>query len=168
MQIPTAQDIQNVINGMPAGTPNNNPALQQLYQMLANARVQLQPYHFPLTFVVAAGVTSAPQQIQIDASAPFMLVSQEYFCSVSPVVAVTTIQQANLSVQIVDQQSNRQWQSAAVPVDTIFGTGRQPYFYPQPRLIAANTSLQVTVNNFDTAQTYSLTLTFSGYRYYAA
>lgn len=171
MRIWTAQDFQNVITALSGSVDPSNPGMQALLAMLNDSRVQLQPYSFVLTFTnVAAGVTPSPQSFIVDTSAPFMLITQEYLATANPVVAQTmaTANVPNMGVAINDQQSNRNWQSGAVPVSSIFGTGERPYFLPQPRMIAPNSNVQVTVNNFDSAQAYNLYLTFTGYRYYDA
>lgn len=168
MKIPTPQEIQAVIDALPVDL--SNPGMQRLIQWMHDNSVEMQPMHYTLPFLaLAAATTSAPQTINIDSSAPFMLISQEYFAADNPVVKVTVGTQiaASATVLITDLQSGRNWQNGATPIPCIFGTAQRPYFYPQPRLMAANSALSVVVANLDTADDVDIWLTFSGYRFYS-
>lgn len=171
MKIPTPQEIQAIIDSLPQDIPLQNPGIQMLIGIMSENNIEMQPAHYPLRFAALAAVTTAaPQTVKVDSSAPFMLVQQQYWCAPSPVTVMTAATRIipNATVLITDLQSGRNWQDAAVPVPTIFGTGENPWFYPQPRLIAANANLSVVTANYDTAQTIDLYLTFSGYRFYSS
>lgn len=171
MKVLSVNDINAVLAGLPAGIPMDNAGVQKLMQLAQDARVEMQPFHYPVSFTaVAVGSTPAAQQFQIDASAPFMLISQQFFAAGNPVVQQTesTLIVPACTVQIQDLQSNRNWQNGGVPVWAIFGNARQPYYYPQPRLIAANSSVSVSITSQETVDDFDLTLVFSGYRFYQA
>ncbi len=170
MRPATTQEFDAIINALP-DIPQNQAAYQQLMDLRDNSRVECQPYHFAVNFAnVTAGATAPVGSFLVDTSAPFMLVSQEYWGTLNPVATTTSGTRIvpNMQVQIQDQSSNRNWQNGAINVESIFGSGERPYYLPQPRLIPANTTVLVTVNNFDAAAAYNLYLTFSGWRYYAA
>ena len=169
MRVPTTQEFDAILQSLPQA-PQNLAAINALLSLRNESRVERQPYNFNVTFsAVVAGTTAPVGSFLVDTSAPFMLVSQQYQATVNPNVAqtVSTASRPNMLVQIQDQSSNRNWQNSGTPVGSIFGTAMQPYFLPQPRLIPANTTVLVTVNNYDAAQTTDLILTFSGWRYYA-
>jgi hypothetical protein len=169
MNIPNAQDYDSLLARLP-NVQGNEYVAQQLLMMRNDARVERQPYNFVVSFnALAAGVTAPVASFLVDTSAPFMLVSQQYVCAVDPFAAKNAgnYPVPNATVQIQDQSSNRNWQSAAVPIPTIFGTGERPYFLPQPRLIPANTTVLITVVSTENAQTNDISLVFSGWRYYA-
>lgn len=169
MRMPTTQDIQRMLDAVP-NLPENAMIHAMLVDMLNESRVSREPYTFPVNFSnVTAGSTAPVGNFQVDASSPFMLIQQNYVCTPYPVTVMTQATRLipNMQIQITEQSSNRNWQSAAVPVSAIFGTGENPWFLPQPRLIPANTTVSVTVNNFDSAQAYSLYLSFIGFRLYS-
>lgn len=167
MIIPTPAEIQAIINSMPQNVGMDNAGIQTLIQWMHDNAVEMQPQHYTLTFTnVAAATTAAAQTIKIDSAAPFMLISQQAMATLNPVVSQTNRQVPLFGVQITDLQSGRNWQDSAAPAPNIFGMGERPYFYPQPRLMAANSALSVIVNNLDSATAYNLYLTFTGYRFY--
>ncbi len=169
MRMYSAQDFQNII-GLLSNDPSNAQAYAALMAMMNEQKVSREPYVFPVSFLALAASTQAPVgSFFVDASSPFMLVQQNYFASPNPILISTQATQIipSCTVQITEQSSNRQWQSAAVPVTSIFGTGQNPWFLPQPRLIPANTTVSVTVANQDTVDDLNLTLSFIGFRLYA-
>lgn len=168
MKIPTPQEIQAVVDALPVDL--SNPGMQTLIRWMHDNSVEMQPMHYTLPFLaLAAATASAPQTINVDSSAPFMLVQQEVFAAHNPVLVATSATQVQPSatVLITDLQSGRNWQNGATPILNIFGTAQRPYFYPQPRLMAANSALSVTVTNLDTVDDVDIWLTFSGYRFYS-
>jgi len=169
MRTLTTHDYQQMLDAVP-NLPENAQIYALLTQALAESKVSREPYTFPVNFVnVVAAATAPVGSFFVDASSPFMLVEQNYVATPYPVTVMTEATRLipNMQVQITEQASNRNWQSAAVPVSSIFGTGENPWFLPQPRLIPANTVVSITVNNFDTAQAYNLYLSFIGFRLYS-
>lgn len=167
MKIPTPQEIQAILDALPVDA--QNWGVQRLIQWMHENSVEMQPMHYTLPFTaVVAATTAAPQQIKIDSAAPFMLISQQYFATPYPVTekSVSSTLVASATVLITDLQSGRNWQDSATPVPNIFGTAERPYYYPQPRLMAANSALSVTLANIDSADDVNVYLTFSGYRFY--
>ncbi len=169
MRMYSAQDFENVLSVLP-NAEGNAQAYAALMNMMNEQKVSREPYAFPVTFAnLTAGQTGIQGSFFVDASSPFMLVQQNYQCAPYAVTVMTEATRLipNVTVSITEQSSNRNWQSAAVPVSSIFGTGENPWFLPQPRLIPANTTVSMTVNNFDGAQAYNLILSFIGFRLYA-
>lgn len=169
MRIPTTQDFERIMQSL-SDTPGNNAAYQALAQLRDESRVERQPYVFEVDFAtIVAGTTAPVGSFLVDSSSPFMLVAQMYQCDAAAAAKTAgTYPIPNATVQIQDQSSNRNWQNAAVPVPSIFGVDAgRPFYLPQPRLIPANTTVLVTVANYDAAQTFSLRLSFIGYRFYS-
>jgi hypothetical protein len=179
MQIPTTSDYDNIIQMLP-DTPENHAAIQALLQLRSNTQVIRQPWTFEVDFSTGAGLLNgtfaapAPGATSIgnflvDTSAPFMLVSGTYRADLAGVAQLNATRiSPNSLVLIQDQSSNRNWMNLAVPVTSIFGEqGGLPYFWPQPRLIPANTNVQVTLSNYEAANTPNVRLQFHGYRLYS-
>lgn len=170
VSVPTTADFDGVLDNLPPGIPANNAGLQQLLQMRNASRVQAQPYVFPVSFIdLAASATGVQGNFLVDTSAPFMLTQAVFQAWTHPAVNNNAVVVPPITVQIQDQQTNRNWQASGVPVNTIFGhEGGLPFFYPQARLIAANTNVLITVTNLDATNAYDLYLNFIGWRYYAS
>jgi len=168
MRMLTAQDYQHMLDAVP-NLPENATIYAMLTQAIAESRVSREPYTFPVNFANLAAAGTAQGSFFVDAAAPFMLVQMNYVATPYPVTVMTQATRLipNINVQITEQSSNRNWQSAAVPVSSIFGTGENPWFLPQPRLIPANTTVSMSIANFDTAQAYNLYLSFIGFRLYS-
>lgn len=181
MKLYSSEEIQRVIDALP-GEPGNQAVLAALMQMRAEQQVVRQPYNFEVDFAtgvvqgatnlfaapVAAGGVSQGGFL-VDTSAPFMLVSSQYQADVAgAAVTVSTRPAPNVVCAIQDQSSNRNWQNGPVPIPSIFGNGQLPYFWPEPRLLPANTNVIITLTNYDAASVPNIRLTFSGYRLYSA
>jgi hypothetical protein len=181
MKVFTADEIQQLIDALP-NTPENAVIYQTLMQMRDEQAVIRQPYTFQVDFCTtitqgsgnvfaaptAAGALPVTGNFIVDTSAPFMLVSQCYQADVAgAAVTVSTRPAPNVVITMQDQSSNRNWQNGGVPIPSIFGNGTLPYFLPQPRLIPANTNVQMTVTNYDAASVPNIRLSFHGYRLYS-
>lgn len=179
MRIYEAADIKRLIDMLPnvAGT---EAIYNELAQMMAEQQVIRQPYTFEVDFSSGAGLLAgqfaAPAvgaqvagNFLVDSSAPFMLVSGAYEADVAGAAKNAGNDPIpNCTVFITDQSGNRNWMNVAVPVPSLFGRGSNPYYWPQPRLIPANSNITVTLANYDAAQVPNVRLSFHGWRYYAA
>lgn len=180
MRVFTAEDFQRLIENLPQ-TAENNSVYQALCEMMQEQQVERQPYTFQVDFCTGvtqgsgnlfAAPAAAGGQVQgnflVDSSSPFMLVSTAFQTDVAgAAVTQSTRPWPNQVVMLQDQSSNRSWMNGAVPVASLFGTGSQPYFWPQPRLIPGNTNVQVTLTNYDAASVPNTRLSFHGYRLYS-
>src|SRR5271165_6633530 len=72
----------------------------------------------------------------------------------------------NMNMTIQDSSSGRQLMSGPVPIASLFGTGQEPYELPSPRFFRANTTITLSVNNFDAAVSYDLKLSFMGTKFF--
>lgn len=178
MRIYTGDDIQHLIDQMP-DIPDNQVALSMLYSMKQENDVVRQPYTFEVDFSTGAGLLAGqfpapapgaqtPGNFLVDTSSPFMLVSQTFKSDLAGAAQTSgALIVPNQTVLIQDQSSNRNWQNLAVPLASLFGTAQLPYFLPQPRFLPANTNVQVTLANFEAANTPNTRLSFHGYRLYS-
>lgn len=177
MRVWSADDFQSLLDQLPA-TADNQVVYSRLMQMMSESKVIRQPYTFEVDFttgVTFPGQFAAPAagasvggNFLVDTSAPFMLVSQTFKSDLAAAAFLSGTQVLNNQlVFIQDQSSNRNWMNFAVPVLSLFGTAQLPYFLPQPRLIPANTNVQITLSNGDAAAVPNTRLSFHGYRMYS-
>lgn len=181
MRIFGQEDFDHLLQMLPP-TVENNPTFQVLQQMQDEAKVIRQPYTFEVDFstgAAAAGLTgqfAAPAAaggivqgfFLVDSSSPFQWVSNTYEADLAAAaIAVATDLVPHCTVFIQDQSSNRNFMNVAVPIPSIYGRGTNPYFWPQARLVPANTNVQLTLTNFEAANANNIRLAHHGWRYYS-
>lgn len=156
--------LKNILASGDAATLND--ALTQLENEASIVRF---PYSYNAVFAAIAPAGTATVNIAIDAAAPFLIVNQAYEANVTAGAAQTsgTFCYPNMTVTLTDTGSNRQMMDVGTPVTSIFGNGQFPYILPEPKLMAANSVLQVTVVSFEAANSNILRLTFNGYKLYS-
>jgi hypothetical protein len=170
---------QQEIRDLMAITPNlpeNDLILQQLDALAQELSVVKEVFTFTNAISaaagangIAAGVTSAPVATQIDASAMFVITAQTYHANslnATQTFAVGTTF-PNCSVLILDTGTIKQWSDVAVPISSWFGVGANPFYIPEPRIIAANSQIVCTYVNFDAAAGFNIRLAFHGYKLYS-
>ena len=127
-------------------------------------------YVYQIQFMDLLADTVQTGFIQIEADSDFLIQKLAEFTDVDgsaqqldtqpiPVVRAT----------IVDTGSGRQLMNLAVPVASIFGSGRLPFILPTPKLFVKNSRINVTVENFSTGTDYrNLYLDFIGKKIFTA
>ena len=169
----TSSQIQNLIALTP-DTPENQLILQQLDQLAGALNVVEEPFTYTNAIVaaggangIAAGATSAQVITPVDASAMFIIESQSYNAnSLNATQTEATHVYPNCTVMCTDTGTSKQWMDNPVPVPSIFGDGRFPFFLPKPRIVPANAQIAVVYTNYDAAAGYNIRLAFNGYRLY--
>lgn len=180
MKIYSAEELQAVINALP-----NDPANAAVYNELVRMRDEQsfirQPYTFEVDFTTtitsgSVNTFAAPTaaggvvvgNFLVDTSSPFMLVSTTYRADLAAAAQTSgALITPNAVLNIQDQSSNRNWMNGPVPITSIFGTAQLPYFWPQPRLLPANTNVQLTITSYEAANVPNIRLSFHGYRLYS-
>lgn len=121
---------------------------------------------FLITDLIAGATLNGSIEIQADSD--FVWQKAAYTASLD----LGTTQEAqtrvlpDVTVQLIDTGSGRNLLELAAPVPSIFGTGQLPFVLPIPRLFFARSTIQVQVNNYNTADDYDLRLSFIGYKAY--
>lgn len=154
-------------------TEENAGLIAELQALMQATRIVKFPFTYSAQFYTAGGNNNLAAganltvNVQIDAGAPFLIVSQSYYANTANAAqTVSTAVQPNIIVLMTDTGSNRQLMDQAVPVSTIFGSGEFPYVLPEPKLMQANSQLSVQATNRDAAVGYNLYLAFNGYKLY--
>jgi len=164
--------IQQLLAATP-DLPENAALVSALMELLNDASIEKYAFSYNAVFwttgaannIAAGGV--ATTNVQIDAGAPFLIVTQSYDANtLGAARAPATLTVPNALVLLTDTGSSRQLMDVATPVANIFGTGQFPYILPVPKLMAANSQLQVQVTNVDVAAGFNLRLSFNGYKLY--
>ncbi len=168
MRIIGNEEIQALIRMTP-DTPANGPLLDSLDRLAQETSIVRFPYSYNAVFAAIAPAGTATVNIAIDAAAPFLIVNQTYEANVTAGAAQTsgTFCYPNMTILLTDTSSNRQMMDVGVPVVNLFGNGQFPYVLPEPKLMAANSVLQVTATSFEAANSPVLRLTFNGYKLYS-
>lgn len=166
------QEIQALIAATPP-IPENAGILMELQSLLAASRIVKFPFVYNAVFFTAAAANNiaaganAQVAVQIDAGAPFLIVSQCYDANTANAARTAgTYVYPNATVLLTDSGSNRQLMDVATPVTSIFGNGQFPFVLPEPKLMQANSQLIVQVFNNDAAAAINLRLSFIGYKLY--
>lgn len=181
MKLFTAEDFERLIEQLP-----NDPATQAVYAALMEMRdensVEKHPFDYEIDFATtitqgttnvfaaptAAGALVVTGNFLVDASSPWLWVSQSFQADVAgAAVTLTSRPSPNVVAFITEAASNRNWMNGPVPIPSFFGANGLPYMLPQPRLLPGNSNVQVQVTNYDAASVPNIRLTFHGYRFYS-
>lgn len=111
---------------------------------------------------VASGADDT-QSINIEADSAFALQKLAYFADIAAAVQTDSSRVIPLAtVQIRDTGSGRDLFDNAIPIPSVFGTGKIPFILPEPRIFKPNATLQVIVSNFSASTTYNIRLALLG------
>lgn len=127
-------------------------------------------YVYQILFENLLATTTQVGFIQIEADSDFLIQKLVEFTDVDgSALTAFTAPLPVVRVTIVDTGSGRQLMNQAVPVSSIFGSGRLPYILPTPKLFVKNSRINVTVENFSTGTNYrNLFLSFEGKKIFTA
>lgn len=113
---------------------------------------------------VAAGATIS-LNISINGDSAFML------CKTTRVVTLTDnttfIANAPLLVRIEDSGSGRVLSDQPIHMENWFGTAERPFEWPKPKLIPANSTVAITIQNLDLVNAYHVRLAFHGFKVFS-
>lgn len=173
MQLDQA-DIQTLIALASQSGADGTPLMSQLLSLNDAAKVERVLWSYTNNAAVtgaanflAAATTSAPVNTPIDASAMFLWTSTTFFANTANASTTASARlYPNVAVMITDTGSGRQLMDNPVPIPEIAGDGQFPYVLPEPRLIAANSTIACVYTNLDPATGFNIRLAFNGYKIY--
>jgi hypothetical protein len=118
-----------------------------------------------LATLAAAGISNNFLNIQADAD---FIVEKLTFAADTAGAALTfnTYPAPNVLVLLTSTGSGQQLMSSPVPLASMFGHGWLPFILPMPRVLPANSQLQITLTSFEAAVSWFLTLNFIGRKLY--
>lgn len=118
---------------------------------------------YELDFLAVAPGSSSTNSFTVQADSDFLWTSGSYFADVAAAGQTDASRVIPLaSLLITDTGSGRQLMNTAVPLSSLFGTGQLPFVLPRQRAFRSNTTVTVTLNNFDAADTYNIRLSLIG------
>lgn len=130
------------------------------YQAQEIAEVWRDPFSYNAIFASIAPGISANYNINIQQDADFLI--QATMAEARNTTGAVLVAVPNAVVLITDGGSGRQLMDTDVPIGNLFGNGQFPFVWPQPKVIAARSTLVIRVTNNDATLTMSFKLTFAG------
>jgi hypothetical protein len=119
----------------------------------------------PAAALAPAGVSTVFINIQADAD--FVIEKHVYAADIAGAAQnIGNYTVPNVSVLLTSTGSGIQLMNVAVPVTSIFGVGQLPFILPYPRVLPANSQLQIILTSFEAAQSPFITLNFIGRKLY--
>ncbi len=113
---------------------------------------------------LSAGATDTGT-INIQADSDFVMQKLAYFADVNGAAQTDGNRVVPLvDIVITDSGSGRNLMESAVPIASLFGTGRLPFILPTPKLFLARTTITLNVANFSASTTYNLKFSMIGYK----
>ena len=126
-------------------------------------------FTYEIDFAALAPAAQANGSIQIQADSDFKWLKSAYYADIAAAAfTATTRPIPSVTVQITDGGSGRNLMNQAVPVPSLFGIGELPFILPIPRVFKANSTINISVTNFDAAETYNLRMSFIGLKQFYA
>ena len=169
-----SQDMLRQLLDMTPDTNENQNIRMALINMIAAQNVTTLPFTYNAVYyaagaanALAAGANNIPAIINIQADSDFLILNQTYDANqLNAARTNTALPVPNINLLISDTASSANMSDVAVPVANIFGTAQQPYILPTPKLLKANSNLQILATNVDAAAGYNLRLSFNGVKIY--
>ena len=119
----------------------------------------------PAAAIAPAGVSTVFINIQADAD--FVIEKLTYSADIAAAAQnIGNLTSPNVLVLMTSTGSGIQLMNVSVPLSGIFGTGLLPFILPYPRVLPANSQLQITLTSFEAAQSPFITLNFIGRKLY--
>ena len=157
--------LRNRIRALEDRVKFKDQHLAALGQDTATNSIKKDFYIYEEDFSSVASGATATGNINIQADSDFVLQKLTYFADISAAAQTNETRVIPLmAVQIKDTGSGRNLIETVAPVPNIFGTGQLPFILPTPKLFLARSTIAITVENFDAAETYNLRLSFIGYK----
>lgn len=157
--------------GIPIGSPQN-PAVYKYppgycykptYEFDQNVAFDVFDYTFPLFAALAAAAT-AQQQLLIQNDSDFECRRISWYATIANAAFVSAaIPVPSVTAIITDSGSGRNLENAAVPLSQIgYGPLQEPFDLPWPKIFTRNSTVTLTLANFDAAASYNLRVTMHG------
>lgn len=163
------QSIQQVLDSTPQ-TPGFQATRDALQQLIVGDTVRAEPFTYNIVYraaaagnAIAAAAVNQIASFTVQADADFLILAQSYDVNTGNAsVTFNTRSIPNLSVVLTNTGANYAYMDQAMPVPDIFGYGWDTFELPEAVFLAAKSTLQANVTNFDPATAFNLILSFHG------
>lgn len=124
--------------------------MDELFAKSRAGKVELEPFFYSANFAVASFTAGATvtTPISINADSKFVIKSSQLTAYTA---APAWVVNPNYRLTIFDTGSGRTFMNQAIHIGSIMGNGQRPYFWPEPKLIAPASVLDLTLINNDAA-----------------
>jgi len=141
--------------------PYPNPFLGLLPKAMWNRTKDYFTYarDFTAAGVLAAGATLG-LGIGINGDADFLVVSSTRVVTLTD--NTTFIAQAPILVNITDSGSGRNLSDQFIHIESYFGTGQEPKYWDMTKVIPANSTITLTLQNLDLVNAFNVRLYLHG------
>jgi hypothetical protein len=131
----------------------------------------LDPFSQEIDFLPATLSTTTTGQFVVGSDAPFAICETVAWCTDTSNALAATVQPFGLgmdallpfTVTLNDSGAGRSLSNIAVPLDSLFGTGTRPHIWTVPKILNANSTFVVVVQNLS-ATSRNLRLSFHGWK----
>jgi hypothetical protein len=114
-----------------------------------------------------AAAATINTQITIQADSDFIVEKLTYACDIAAAaVTISTLPAPNVTVLLTSSGSGQQWMNTPMNLPSLFGLGWLPFILPYPRVLPANSQLQIQLVSYEAAVANLITLNFHGRKVY--
>jgi hypothetical protein len=132
----------------------------------------IDPFTYEVDLTPATASINTTGQFVVQSDAAFAIVQTAVIvmstanagvAGLQPFASGVDASQLPFLVSFTDQGSGRSLQSNPVPMDSIFGDARRPYKWTTPKILEANSTFSITVQNLS-ATDRNVRMSFMGYK----
>lgn len=118
-------------------------------------------------FAIAPAANSL-QTINIQKDADFEINKLTFSADIAgAAITGNTFPIPNVTVLITDSGSGRNLMNQAVPLEALFGIGKDVFILQLPRVLMASSQITLSVTSFEAANTMNISLNMIGYKLFA-
>ena len=160
--------LQELLNNTP-NIPATADTRARINNLLGQKRLVKRPFiHTMITPV--AGLAGTPVPLACNVPDDFLIQAGTYFADIGQATQTNSTRIVPLAtINLTIANTSAAFSDAAVPITSLFGTsGDEPFIWPEPQFLPANTNLAATLTNFSTApSTYNIRLMFHGVKLFS-
>lgn len=136
--------------------------MQNLWEQSKAGIIELDPFDYSAFFPIATFTAGAtlPINVNINADSDFVI---RYGMIAAYAAGPAFVVNPFYTVTLFDTGSGRALMDQAIHAGSIFGDGRLPFIWPEPKLIKASSVVVVTLTNGDAAAA-NVFVTFGGFK----
>jgi hypothetical protein len=123
-------------------------------------------FTYTLNFLALAGATTVTNTLSFEAQTDFRWIKACFFADIATAVQTDSSLVVPLVTILMSEGSGEQLSNIALPLNSIFGYGKDPFILPISRIFLGRSTINVQATNLTAATTYNLRLCFIGAKIY--